>query len=155
MQWDLWILPLARDRKPSAFLTSRFDESAGKISPDGRWIAYTSTETGRPEVYVQGFPGIMTGKWQISNGGGSMPFWRSDITELYYRSGRELMAASIQTSGQSFAPGAPRVLADIPEGANDYNPAPDGKRFLVAMPVEQDDARPIHIVQNWRAELTR
>jgi Tol biopolymer transport system component len=155
MQWDLWILPLAGDRKPVVCLTSRFDESSGKISPDGRWIAYTSSETGLPEVYVQGFPGIMTGKWQISNGGGSTPIWNTDGNELIYRSGRTLMAAAIQISGSSFAPDAPRVLAELPEGASEYSAAPDRKRFLIAMPVEQDDARPIHIVQNWRAELTR
>jgi dipeptidyl aminopeptidase/acylaminoacyl peptidase len=155
MQWDLWILPLAGDRKPYRFLESRFDESSGRISPDGRWIAYTSTETGRPEVYVQGFPGIMTGKWQISNGGGSMPAWSADGLELFYRSGRELMSARIHASSQSLAPAAPRVVAEFPEGASDYGAAPDGNRFLISMPVEQDDARPVHIVQNWRAELTR
>jgi Tol biopolymer transport system component len=155
MQWDLWILPLEGDRKPYAFLETRFDESSGRISPDGRWIAYTSTETGRPEVYVQGFPGIMTGKWQISNGGGSTPAWSTAGPELFYRAGREILAVGIHTSGQSLAPQAPSVLADFPEGASDYCAAPDGKRFLIAIPVEQDDARPIHIVQNWRVELTR
>ena len=102
---DLWVLPLTSDRKPFPVLQTMFDETEGQFSPDGRWIAYVSNESGRPEVDVQPFP-APGGKWQISTMGGSQVRWRSDGRELYYLApdGR-LMAAAIAFGADAQGPG--------------------------------------------------
>ena len=93
-----WSCPLERRaRQPLAVAQSRFGEGSAKFSPDGRWVAYSSTESGRPEVYVQPFPGPGP-KMQISNDGGTDPVWRRMGGELYYRSGNKMMAVSVTTS---------------------------------------------------------
>src|SRR5262249_32951380 len=80
---DLWMLPLSGDRKPLALVQGAYDEMQGRVSPDGHWLAYTSTETGRSEVYVQSFPDP-GGKWQISTHGGADPMWSPNGRELFY-----------------------------------------------------------------------
>jgi hypothetical protein len=83
-QGDLWVLLLFGDRKPFPFLQTEFVELQGQISPDGRWMAYTSDESGAPEVYVQSFPERGHGKWRISVNGGAQPQWRPDGKEVFY-----------------------------------------------------------------------
>src|SRR5262249_34982768 len=80
--YDLWVLPTFGDRKPFPILQTEFNETHSQISPDGKWIAYTSDETGRAEVFVRSFPVTTAGKWQISTGGGDSPQWRRDGKEL-------------------------------------------------------------------------
>src|SRR5262249_54344522 len=103
---DLWALPLTGERKPFPVVQTNFVERDGQFSPDGRWVAYTSTESGQSQVYVQPFP-TASGKWQISVDGGSQPRWRSDGKEIFYL-GREnqMMAASIRVApnGQAVEP---------------------------------------------------
>ena len=82
--YDLWILPMIGDRKPRPYLQTTFGENHGAISPDGRWLAYTSNETGRPEVYVRTFPDPNQGKWQVSTSGGDQARWRRDGKELFF-----------------------------------------------------------------------
>src|SRR5207247_1141309 len=82
---DLWVLPLEGDKKPAPLIASPANETHGQISPDGKWIAYTSNSTGRNEIYVQPFPSG-SGRWQISNHGGDWPRWRRDGKELLYHS---------------------------------------------------------------------
>ena len=94
---DLWILPLSGERQPRPFLQNRFDEAEGQFSPDGRWIAYVSNETGRIEVYVQPSAGP-GGKWQVSTGGGEQPKWRGDGKEIFYLSAGKLMAVDVNTA---------------------------------------------------------
>jgi Tol biopolymer transport system component len=107
--WDIWQLPLSGDRKPVPFLKTQFQEILPVLSPDGRFLAYTSNESGRAEVYVQSFPGP-GGKWQISTAGGSEPHWRSDGKELYYRTpNQKVMAVEIRTAG-GFTAGVPQAL---------------------------------------------
>jgi eukaryotic-like serine/threonine-protein kinase len=92
---DVWVLPLEGDRKPFPFLQTPFRENEGRFSPDGRWIAYRSNESGRPEVYVQTFP-AGGGKWQVSTSGGLLPQWRGDGREVFYTStDRKLMAVDV------------------------------------------------------------
>src|SRR5262249_12095065 len=106
---DLWVLPLDGERKPIPYLQTPFDEAQGQFSPDGRWVAYTSTDSGRPEIYVQPFP-ASGGKWQISTAGGVTPRWRADGKELFYISlDRKLMAVDI-TAAAKFEAGIPRPL---------------------------------------------
>jgi eukaryotic-like serine/threonine-protein kinase len=156
-QLDLWVLPLAGDRKPLAFLHSEFNESQGQFSPDGKWMAYVSDESGASQVYVQSFP-TLTGKWQVSPDGGSQPRWRRDGKELFYLSvDRKLMAVTVKT-GDVFEAEAPRALFDttLPYLASrqTYSVSPDGQRFLLNAPVDTPSS-PMIIVLNWTGLLKR
>src|SRR5262249_15477715 len=94
---DIWVWSV-KDRKRDAFVRTRFAETECEFSPNGRWIAYTSNESGGPEVYVRAFPGP-AGKWQVSTGGGTNPIWSPDGRELFYRAGSRLMAAPLEDVG--------------------------------------------------------
>ncbi|MGH2628434.1 MAG: protein kinase domain-containing protein, partial [Anaerolineales bacterium] len=155
---DIWILPLFGDRKAFPILQSPFEESAAAFSPDGRWLAYESNESGRNEVYVTPFPGA-GGKWQVSAAGGSAPRWRSDGLELYYLAAdNKLMAAGITPKGATLEIGAVRALFQArpavgPGGG--YDAAGDGRRFLIATETEQTGGEPITLVVNWTGGLHR
>jgi serine/threonine-protein kinase len=146
--WDLWTLPLdvsdpehSKPGKPELFLRTPFDEEEPAFSPDDRWIAYTSNESGRFEVYVRPFPGGVpsgSGKWQISTGGGLRPIWSRDGRELFYESPDDhIMVAAYTTQADSFAADKPRLWSDTqilkPAAGSAWNLAlsPDGKRFAV------------------------
>jgi len=131
-----------------------------QFSPDGRWLAYISNESGRYEIYVQPYPGP-GGKWQISTEGGTEPAWNQNRRELFYRSGEKMIAVDIATQ-PNFSAGKPRMLfegpylpASIPMA--NYDVSPDGQRFLMLKPVEQEGAAPtqINVVLNWFAELNQ
>ena len=134
----------------------RFPKSDPKISPDMRWLAYASTETGRNEVYVQPFP--PTGqRWQVSSSGGRQPQWRADGRELYFvGDDRRFHAVDIADNAGSFEFGVPKFLfemrANTFNSRNSYVPSRDGQRFLVNMLLGADDA-PISVVQNWQTGL--
>ena len=152
--WDIWILPLAGDRKPFPFLRTPFDEGPALFSPDGRWIAYNSDETGRNEIYVAPFPGP-GGKWQVSSDGGSNPRWRRDGTELFYVSpDQKVMAVGVR-AGPGFKSAAPvplfaaRFLNHLY-----YDVSADGQRFLVETEVPEEPT-PLTLVVNWTAGLER
>jgi serine/threonine protein kinase len=172
---DQWVLPLTGDRKPAPFLNSSFNESHGQISPDGKWMAYSSDETGRTEIYVRPFP-TGEGRWQVSTNGGVFPRWRHDGKELFYMSApalgganAKLVAVPVQATGSTFEAGSPRELfdsgyVDLPHfGANGgnyhtYAVSPDGRRFLIPRPVAGSAATaqsPITIVLNWTAALKK
>src|SRR6185295_17367166 len=104
---DLWILPLSANAKPSPYLQTPFNEDQGQFSPDGKWIAYRSSESGRSEVYVAPFPGH-SGKWQLSTTGGDWPRWRRDGKEIFYHqvSNNKLMVATVTAAGGRFEVGA-------------------------------------------------
>ncbi len=156
--YDIWVLRLS-DRKAQAFLRTPFHESAPRFSPDGRWLAYISDETGRYEVYVQPYPGP-GGKWQISTEGGTEPVWNPNGRELFYRSGDKMMAVEITTQ-PGFSAGKPNVLFEgkyLPTPATfpNYDVAPDGQRFLMCKASEQEAApTQINVVLNWFEELKR
>ena len=121
------------------------NEQAGRFSPDGRWIAYQSDESGRNEIYVQPFPGPGA-RSQISTDGGTNPHWRGDGRELFFVGVEErLMASSVNISGSIIEAGAPVTLFSKPEGP--YTASTDGQRFLVA--ATSEDASPITILLNW------
>jgi len=157
---DIWVLRVS-DRKVQPFLRTPFNEVSPNFSPDGRWLAYVSDESGRFEVYVQPYPGP-GGKWQISTEGGSEPVWNHNAKELFYRNGDKMMAVEITTQG-GFAVGKPHMLFErqyvrteafhVPR----YDVSPDGQRFLMLKPVEQETAAPtqINVVLNWTEELKR
>ena len=152
--WDLWVLPMTGDRKPIPFLQTGFSEREARFSPDARWIAYTSDESGRDEVYVQSFP-ASGGKWQISTTSGSQPQWRHDGKELFYLApDQKLMAVAVQ-AGSTFEAEVPKALfeARTPRvsGSRNYDAgAADGQRFLInTLAAQQAAAPPITVVVNW------
>lgn len=155
---DVWVLPLDGSGKAYPLLASQFGESLAHFSPDGRWIAYTSTESGRPEVYVQNFPPT-GGKWQVSTGGGAQPHWRRDGNELFYiASDRKLMAVSVKL-GASFELGTPLPLFQTRVSSytspNRYDVSPDGQRFLVNSSVQEQSSAPMIVILNWAAGLKK
>ena len=158
--WDLWTISIA-DGKAQPLATEPQRQSAAQWSPDGRWIAYTSDESGRDEIYVVPFP--LTGqRWRVSTEGGNEPRWSGDGRELFYRGGsvRKVWAVDVRTT-PAFNVGTPRALfADTfipsPNGAIGYSVTGDGKRFLFAQPVNPDPPiTDIQMVLNWFSELRR
>jgi dipeptidyl aminopeptidase/acylaminoacyl peptidase len=164
---DLWILPLdgsaGAARKPIPFLVTPADETASQFSPDGKWIAYSSDESGRREVYVQGFapgrvPATALGKWQISTAGGDKPRWRRDGREVYYLApDRKMMAVPIKTGPSSFEPGIAVPLFDTRlTGFFPYDVGADGRFLLQAVgDVGPVSLSPVTIALNWQAALKR
>jgi len=159
--YDLWVLPMTGDpaaRKPAPFLQTPFNEYNARFSPDGRWVAYVSNETGSYEVYVTKFPGPI-GKVPISAGGGDLPRWRADGRELFYVAhNSELMAAAVNGQGDEFEVGASRTLTELhapPGGRYPYDVSRDGQRFLVNTIVEAIALPPITLVVHWTAGLQR
>jgi len=164
-QRDIWVLRMSgpspgsgQVRKTQPFLRTPFNEGAPRFSPDGRWLAYASDESGRLEIYVQPYPGP-GGKWQISTEGGNEPAWNPNGRELFYRSGDKMMAVEIATQ-PSFAAGKPRMLFEgqyqlTPGAFPNYDVSPDGQSFLMLKPSEQAQAAPtqINVVLNWFEEL--
>ena len=154
--YDLWVLRLS-DRKAQPFLRTKFNEASPVFSPDGRWLAYVSDETGRYEVYVQPYPGP-GGKYQVSTEGGTEPLWNPKGKELFYRSGEEVIAVDVATQ-PTFVAGKPRVLFQGPYRTTSilmpfYDVSPDGQRFLMIKPSEQTSSlNQIVVVQNWTEEL--
>ena len=143
------------DRKIQWLVQTDFSDVETNFSPDGRWLAYASNETGRLEVYVQPFP-VNGTRWQVSTAGGRQPLWRRDGKELFYvTDDRKLNVVDVRTS-PSFQVSTPKFLFEIRANTastrNSYVPAADGKRFLVDMILENTSS-PITVVLNWTAAL--
>ena len=158
-QRDIWVASV-KDRKRSLFLATPATEGAPRFSPDGRWIAYVSDESGRPETYVQPYPGP-GGKWQISTDGGIEPAWNPNGRELFYRSGGRMMAVPVATQ-PAFSVGRPTMLFEgeylaspFPQTGVIYDVTPDGQRFLMIKDVQAASATQINVVVNWFEELKR
>ena len=144
---DLRALPLFGDRKPIEIARTPFDEDRGRFSPDGRWVAYQSDETGRTEIHVQPFPGPGP-KFQVSVGGGTLPRWSRDGRELFYVApDRKLMTVAVTPRSTTLETGAPRALFTL-STTSFYEPSPDGQRFLVTAVVSEPS--PITIIMNWQ-----
>ncbi len=157
-QEDLWVLPMQGDRTPFPFLQTRFDESGARFSPDGRWVAYHSNETGRYEVYVREFVTSKDsagtgGKWLVSKDGGGNSEWREDGKELDYEELHgKVMSVSVDTT-KTFQAGAPHELFQIPPGAHAASNTGDLKRFLMSMPVERKAPQAFTVLLNWTSAL--
>ena len=154
----LLLLPMSGDRQPTSYLRTAFAEAEGIPSPDGRWMAYRSDESGEDRVYVRRVP-PSDGQWLISTSQGSFPRWKADGRELYYvTDGTQLMAVDIDAAGDAPIIGIPRPLFQVPfrqtpAPRNVFDVTPDGQRFLVNTVVEGAGAAPITWVLNWTAEL--
>jgi serine/threonine-protein kinase len=173
-EWDLWTLPLdlsdpdhPKPGKPELFLRTPSGERYPAVSPDGRWIAYQSNESGRDEVYVRPFPippGGTGGKWQISNAGGVFPVWSPKGRDLFFQNlDNRIMVTDYEVKTESFVAGKPRVWSDQQlrdlGGALNYDLAPDGKRFAVLpnlnAPVEEKGDVRVTFLLNFFDELRR
>jgi Tol biopolymer transport system component len=157
--WDLWAYDLAGDRKRTAVVQSAFPDRRARLSPDGRWLAYNSPESGRQEVYVIGFPGG-GGKWQVSINGGQNPCWRADGQEIFYRApDLAIMAVPVKTS-PTFEAGEPKALFRSPiveDGYSGYRwtARADGQRFLLNVPLGNTTGAEFVVVTGWASELQK
>ena len=161
-RFELWVLPLSGDRRPFPFLQTAFNNGQAQVSPDGRWIAYTSNESGRDEVYVQSFPTAGL-KFQISRDGGAQARWRRSGGELFYLAPDRMLMAVPVNEGPRLTIGRPMPLFRTrleflglqgPYFTAGYDVTPDGQRFLLKAPPEHV-IPPIDIVLNWAALLSR
>jgi eukaryotic-like serine/threonine-protein kinase len=148
---------------------SEFTQALGRFSPDGRWIAYASDESGRSEIYVRPFDasfamgssanggGPVTGKWMVSKDGGNVPLWRRDGKELFYLS-NDGMAISVEVNTHGvFEAGVPKSMFKVPTGVLFWDVSSDGKRFLMAAPSATNAGAPpkFTVVLNWQSALKK
>ena len=142
---------------PVPLLVSEFQDGAHAVSPDGRWLAYVSAESGRDEVYVRPFPNTKDGLWLVSTDGGQQPVWAHSGRELFYTSGGSLMAAQV-LSGTTFAVGERRALFST-EGYHEagrhpeYDVTPDDQRFLMIRDLSGSEQTELIVVENVIEEL--
>jgi eukaryotic-like serine/threonine-protein kinase len=155
---DPYVLSMAADHKVDRVLTTPFREGPSQFSPDGKWIAYTSDESGRNEVYVQSFPASGS-KWPVSSKGGDWVRWRKDGQELFYVApDRTVMSVVVRPAAGSLEFGTPSALFALPAtfDANNtypYDVMPDGQRFLALAPTTNAEEPPMTVIVNWRADL--
>jgi eukaryotic-like serine/threonine-protein kinase len=167
---DLWILPAdgsAADRKPLSFLRTDFAERYGRFSPDSRWVAYESNQSGKLEIYVLPFdesnPGSSAGAGlnQVSKDGGVLPHWSGDGQQLFYEApDGYLMSVDVTIKGGAFQPGTPQRLFKLPATGASWDVSADGKKFLIAAPANSSgsaapSSQPFHVVMNWTELLKR
>jgi eukaryotic-like serine/threonine-protein kinase len=161
MNLDIGMLSMEGNHSRTPLLQEKYTEMQPKISPDGKWMAYASYESGSSEVFVCPFPEVDKGKWQVSSGGGETPLWSPTSREMFYRKGDAVMAASFETE-PTFKPGKNEVLFHGPYivlGTNEGHPwdiSRDGKRFLMMKESGTSATggpRRINIVFNWFEEL--
>ncbi|HEX7295626.1 MAG TPA: hypothetical protein VF251_07725, partial [Pyrinomonadaceae bacterium] len=162
---DLWALPTFGDRKEYLLSSSPFNEQNPQLSPNGRWLAYTSDETGDAEVYVQSFSAdgkLGADKKRVSTTGGKLPVWRRDGSEIFFiAADGQMMAASVKTDRAAFEFDAPKALFKTRtislEGGiyHEYDVSPDGQRFLIGTLIGDPKAAPPTVIMNWTALLKK
>ena len=165
---DLWVVNVDGERTPSVFLKTPFTETQAKFSPDVRWMAYASDESGRMEVYVRPFP-QGDGKWKVSINGGDLPQWRSDGKEIFFTSPSQVGAVTVAAVGDRLefgkptplfsmrSPGTNGVLEQYATSGNSgrrWDILPDG-RFVMARGADVSSTREIVLVQHWFEEVKR
>jgi Tol biopolymer transport system component len=143
------------------FLATKANETSGQISPDGKWVAYASNESGDWEIYVTTFP-TAAGKWQVSRGGGTEPRWRGDGKEIFYIGARGTLTAVPVNSARTFSSGNPTPLFQSQLRAQisstdifNYDTTRDGQRFLVNRYAKPQQVAPLHVVLDATAELRK
>ena len=160
---DIGVLTVEGERTVEMLLETEFEERAPALSPDGQWLAYQSNESGREEIYVQPFPNVDDGKWQVSTSGGFDPIWSPDGRNLFFVDESQVMIAHVETE-PAFSPGTPTVAFsastyNLSGGGRRYDLAADGERFIMLKPagmLTTGDAgfERLIVVQNWFQELT-
>jgi serine/threonine-protein kinase len=167
MGYDIGMLSMEGDCKFKSLLKEKHWEAQPQISPDGRWMVYTSDESGQNQIFVRPFPEVNSGRWQISTSGGDGPLWSRDGREIFYRNGDVVMAVLVKTA-PTFSLKAPKILfrgtyvSNVFRVGNigfvTWDISPDGKRFLMMKEVgstasAEAGPRKINIVLNWFEEL--
>ena len=156
---DIWVLSLTDPEKRFPLIQREFDQWQGQFSPDGRWVAYVSNESGRSEVLVRGFAAPLDGQTSepetviVSSAGGTAPRWRADGKELYFISADGTVMVADANAGARISVGVPRALFQIPRSHGDWAVVSDGSRFLIAMPAGPDTSAPFTILWNRLAGL--
>jgi Tol biopolymer transport system component/predicted Ser/Thr protein kinase len=154
--WDIWALPMVGSREPFPLLQSEFIEVRPSFSPDGKWFAYQTNESGREEIYVRQFPGP-GGQWQVSTNGGVEPMWGENGSEIFYLDGSRNLVSVPVAIGATFEAGIPQQLFNPEIFAvtlrNRYSVSADGQRFLVLSSMSGEAIRPTTVVLNWHAGL--
>jgi Tol biopolymer transport system component len=162
---DLWVLPdpvgPAKDPKPVPYLQTAFQEALAAFSPDGRWIAYLSTESGASQVYVRPFypdriaESAASGRWMVSKDSATgLPHWRADSKQLYFLTSTLQVVSVGVNADKSFQFESPRLLFSVPLIAA-YDMVPDGKRLLIPLPEGTNAPSPFTVVTNWNAVLQK
>jgi eukaryotic-like serine/threonine-protein kinase len=156
---DIMAIRPGVDSAPTTLLATSYAEVDPALSPDGRWLAYTSNETGRHEVYVVPFPNVTAAKWPISTSGASQPLWAHNGKELFFRSGGNLVSVPVQTS-PTFSAGAATVLFPTRTYTGNLNRRqyafdPRNDRFIFIRPVGSQASNDLVLVDNWFEELKR
>ena len=163
--WNLYLLPLAGEHRPQPLLAEPFNELNAEVSPNGKWLAYESNQSGRYEIYLRPFPNVDAPKQQVSTNGGTQPLWAQSGQELFYESMGTLMRVPVKT-GSTFERGTPEKVFDAPYLVRPpqllgrhYDVSADGQRFLMLKETGVADDRPpsarIILVQNWFEDLKR
>jgi Tol biopolymer transport system component len=160
---DIWVLPVDNPGAAMPLLASQFAESDGRLSPDGRWLAYVSNESGRNEVYLRSFTAGADGRiavgatWQVSPAGGASPRWRADGRELFYRVANDaVMVVDVTVTDGAVRTGTPQPLFTPAAGAINWDVTPDGQRILVVAPITTaPSGDPISVVLNWQGRASR
>jgi Tol biopolymer transport system component len=154
---DVMALPLDGERKPRPLMAqSQYAERGGDVSPNGRWIAYYSDESGAFQVYVRPYPAVDTGRWQVSSDGGVLPNWSPNGRELFFIDAHTRLASVSVESGATFSFGKTTVLFDMSDAAavlRNYDTAPDGRRFALVKQQRSRSAPQFVVVENWFEEL--
>jgi hypothetical protein len=155
---DIWVLPITGQQDPRPLVQTGFNEGGAHFSPDGRWLAFVSDESGRREVYVQPFP-EGDGRWQVSIQGGTEPLWARSGRELFYRNGDQIMSVTM-TAEPEFSVGKPRTLFEgrfeqNPVMAASYDVSPDNQLFITPLRGDDPEVTQFHVVLDWFEELKR
>ena len=141
-RYDIWVVP--RGGQPQSLVSTAGNDLGGRFSPDGRWLAYYSNESGRNEVYVRPFPKVNEQKWMISTSGGQTPVWSPDGRELFYMNGTAMMAVAVETRGTTYVAGKPQLLFDGPFDTTqdiNFDISPDGTRFVMVLRFQSSESR--------------
>ena len=150
---ELWYRSVTGDTTPKMLLGAPVDANDPALSPDGKWLAYVTDETGTPEIYVRAFPGPAS-KWPVSAGGGTEPIWAPDGRHVYYRGARRMMVATVSTSPGFRVAGRDALFEDrfvAGTGFRNYDLSPDGKEFLMLQ--RGDSGIRVTVVVNFLAEM--
>jgi serine/threonine-protein kinase len=156
VRYDIWMWP--RGGQPRPLVATPAHELSARLSADGRWLAYQSDESGRPEIYIRPFPNVDDGKWLVSRGGGVSPVWAPSGRELYYLNGSAMMAVPIRpAAGAALELGLPAPLFDGPffAGTFNFDVSPDGTSFIM---IESDPSArhtQVEVVLNWAEDIRR
>jgi eukaryotic-like serine/threonine-protein kinase len=153
---DLWVVPMTGDRKPFVFLQTEYSEMNARFSPDMKWIAYQSDESGPNQIYVRPFPGPGA-KWQVSTSGGTRPSWNRNGKEIFYLNAGKIMSAEVNGSGSTFETGKVKLHFDPLSigGTNVRDISGDGQSILIEIPRSRQSTTPLSIIVNWDAELKK